>query len=97
MGGGGVLEMKEVINSRILLINSLLIAVCFFSFPAYAQYGGGSGTANDPYQIIPAENIILLGGSLSDYNKNFILTADIDLSGFSYDITMIAPDTKGAR
>jgi len=39
----------------------------------------------------------LLGGSLSDYNKNFILTADIDLSGFSYDITMIAPDTKGAR
>jgi len=94
---GGVLEMKEVINPRILLINSLLIAVCFFCFPVYAQYGGSTGTGNDPYQIIPAENIILLGGSLYYYNRNFILTVNVDLSGFSFGTTLIAPDTKGAR
>jgi len=46
---------------------------------------------------VTAEKIILLGGSPSDYNKYFILTADIDLSGFSYDTALIAPDTKGAR
>lgn len=57
----------------------------------------GSDTANDPYQIVTADNIILLDGSPSDYNKHFILTVDIYLSGFSYDTALIVPDTKGVK
>jgi hypothetical protein len=44
-----------------------------------APYGGGSGTAEDPYQIATAAHLILLGESPEDYGKHFILTADIDL------------------
>jgi len=57
----------------------------------------GSDISNDPYQIVTADNIILLGGSPSDYNKSFILTVDIDLSGFCYDTALIVPDTKGVK
>jgi hypothetical protein len=52
-----------------------------FSLDAVAQrkYGGGSGTADDPYLIATAEDLIALGDDPNDYNKHFILTDDIDL------------------
>jgi rhodanese-related sulfurtransferase len=43
------------------------------------KYSGGTGEPNDPYQIATAENLMLLGDSPEDYDKHFILTADIDL------------------
>ena len=46
---------------------------------AQAQYSGGSGTAEDPYQIATAADLIALGETPDDYDKHFILTADIDL------------------
>ena len=46
---------------------------------ANAQYSGGSGTADDPYQIATAADLIALGETPDDYDKHFILTADIDL------------------
>jgi rhodanese-related sulfurtransferase len=46
---------------------------------APCKYSGGSGTAVDPYQIATAEDLILLGENPEDYDKHFILTADIDL------------------
>ena len=55
------------------------MAAFLASLPAYAKYDGGSGEPNDPYQIATAENMILLGESTEDYDKHFILTADIDL------------------
>jgi hypothetical protein len=52
-----------------------------FSLDAVAQrkYGGGSGTAEDPYQIATAEDLIALGETPEDCDKHFILTDDIDL------------------
>lgn len=47
--------------------------------PAGAEYSGGSGTADDPYQIATAADLIALGETPEDYDKHFILTADIDL------------------
>jgi len=44
-----------------------------------AKYSGGKGTADDPYQIATAEDLITLGETPEDYDKHFILTADIDL------------------
>jgi hypothetical protein len=46
---------------------------------AQAKYSGGTGEPDDPYQIATAEDLMLLGESPEDYDKHFILTADIDL------------------
>jgi hypothetical protein len=70
-----------------------------FSLDAVAQlrkYGGGSGTAEDPYQIATAADLIALGESPEDYDKHFILTADIDLDpnlpdGKVFNTAVIAP------
>ncbi len=56
----------------------LLTCLCIAS-AAPAQYSGGSGTADDPYQIATAADLIALGETPEDYDKHFILTADIDL------------------
>jgi hypothetical protein len=45
-----------------------------------AEFAGGTGEPNDPYQIASAEDLMLLGESPEDYDKHFILTADIDLN-----------------
>jgi hypothetical protein len=67
-----------------------------FSLDAVAQrkYGGGSGTAEDPYQIATAADLVALGDSPDDYDKHFILTADIDLAGHVFDKAVIAPDAN---
>jgi len=46
---------------------------------ATAKYSGGTGEPNDPYQIATATDLIALGETPEDYDKHFILTADIDL------------------
>jgi hypothetical protein len=90
--------MKTASNSRVLRTIPLLIAFCLVSLPAQAQYGGGTGEPNDPYQIATAEDLMLLGDSPEDYDKHFILTADIDLDPnlpgrkVFYE-AVIAPDT----
>jgi hypothetical protein len=71
--------MKVIENSQIVRTIPLLIAVCLISIPTQAKYGGGSGTPEDPYQIATAADLLLLGDSPEDYDKHFILTADIDL------------------
>ena len=44
-----------------------------------AKYSGGTGEANDPYRIATAADLIVLGETPGDYDKHFVLTADIDL------------------
>jgi hypothetical protein len=66
-------------HSQILGTIPFLIAVCLIAFPAQAKYSGGSGTAADPYQIATAADLIALGETPGDYDKHFLLTADIDL------------------
>ena len=51
--------MAESGDSRVLRTIPLLIAVCLISLPAKAQYSGGTGEPNDPYQIATAEDLIL--------------------------------------
>jgi hypothetical protein len=65
---------------------------------ATAKYSGGSGTTDDPYQIATAADLIALGETPGDYDKHFILTADIDLDPSLpgrkvFDRAVIAPDT----
>lgn len=56
------------------------------------EYGGGDGTADNPYQIANVEHLIELGKTQSDYESHFILTADLDMAGTVYKRAIIAPD-----
>ena len=47
--------------------------------PTPAKYSGGRGVPDNPYQIATAEDLMRLGESPEDYDKHFILIADIDL------------------
>jgi hypothetical protein len=65
------------------------------------KYSGGTGEPNDPYQIATAEDLIALGETPEDYDKYFILTADIDLDPNLpgrkiFDKAVIAPDVNDA-
>ena len=64
---------------------------------AVRKYAGGTGEPNEPYQIATAEDLMLLGETPEDYDKHFILTADIDLdpnlpSRKIFDKAVIAPE-----
>ncbi len=59
---------------------------------AYGKYGGGNGMPEDPYQIWRAEHLNAAGAEPSDWDKHFKLMADVDLSGYSYEAALIAPD-----
>ena len=56
-------------------------------------YSGGSGTESDPYQIANKQDLLVLGVSTHHYDKHFIMTADIDLSGEVFTRAVIAPKT----
>jgi hypothetical protein len=71
--------MTTARSSQIKRTIPLIITIFSLSFPAYAKYSGGTGEPDDPYQIATAEDLMLLGDSPEDYDKHFILTADIDL------------------
>ena len=91
-----------MVASRLARTIPILIAVCVVSFPAQAQYSGGTGEPNDPYQIATAEDLMLLGETPDDYDKHFILTADIDLDPNLpgrkvFDKAVIAPDINDAE
>jgi hypothetical protein len=70
-------RQTEVIR-RVLLVS--LVALTTASLPVRAQYGGGSGTADDPYLIETAEQMNTIGLRPEDWDKHFRLTADIDMN-----------------
>lgn len=45
-------------------------------------YGGGSGTREDPYQIWEASHMQAIGTDPCDWDKHFVLMADIDLGSY---------------
>ncbi len=79
-----------------------IIGICLFTLFFFnhccigATYGGGSGTQADPYQIATKAHLVGLGSTPADYDKHFIMTADIDLSGTIYTTALIAPDTDNS-
>ena len=46
-------------------------------------YSGGDGSAGNPYQIATAENMNEIGAHPNDWDKHFVLTADIDLADYT--------------
>jgi len=78
-----MVERKSII---VLTVVSLML----FSPGAFAgTYSGGTGEPNDPYLIATAEDMNEIGANPADWDKHFLLTANIDLSalkGTSYNI-----------
>ncbi len=58
-------------------IVSFLATACLV-LPAAGDYGGGSGTASDPYRIFTAEHLSAIGAAPADWGRHFTLMADID-------------------
>ena len=68
----------NVISSRLLPFAFLLIIFTFMvSTSASAQFDGGDGTKEDPWQIATVEQLQSISDNL---DAHFILTADIDAS-----------------
>jgi hypothetical protein len=64
---------KLLTSSRLLLVVVLTLGLSSI----FAQFGGGSGTEADPYQVATAEHLNNVRNYLSSH---FIQTADIDLN-----------------
>ncbi len=68
-------------NGRVWAASILCMATVLCSF-AWGKYGGGSGTATDPYLIYTPEQLNSIGADTRDWDKCFRLMADLDLSGY---------------
>lgn len=75
-------------------INSVVL--CFVLSSIAFAYSGGSGTTSDPFQIANKADLLELAASTWDYDKAFILTADIDLSEEVFTTAVIAADMDNA-
>ena len=60
------------------------------AFAESSPYAGGTGTAEDPYRIATAEQLLALSAAVNDGSVNgypgtcFVLTEDIDLAGAAW-------------
>jgi hypothetical protein len=73
-----------------------IVVIAAFSISAQAKYSGGSGTAGDPYRIGSAADLLALASNTTDYGKNFVLTADINLASNTFTTAVIARDTDNS-
>lgn len=71
--------------------------VIVISSTAQAKYSGGSGTTEDPYQIANASDLLALAAYTNDYDANFIMTADINLSSYIFTTAVIACDINNSN
>jgi hypothetical protein len=47
-------------------------------------YGGGSGEPNNPYRVETVEQFLTIGCHPEDFNKSFVLTADLDFDAVEH-------------
>jgi hypothetical protein len=85
MGYGGLEDRKmcETRISSMLGKITVIVVICCCCLPAEGKYGGGSGTAEDPYLIYTPEQMNAIGTDANDWDKCFKLMADIDLSVYT--------------
>lgn len=62
-----------------IIWTTLLLSLMLQPSVLFAEFAGGTGESNDPYQIATAEQLISIGSDSSLLDKSFILAADIDL------------------
>jgi len=65
--------MLRTLQIFVWLITALLSGNC-----CIAQYSGGAGTENNPFQLSTLDDLLVLSSTSGDWNKHFVLVADID-------------------
>lgn len=61
------------------MIKIIIVCVTFyFCLSAQAEYGGGTGEPNSPYEVNDLAHLQYLSGNYWNWDKCFVLTADID-------------------
>jgi len=51
--------------------------------PVYPKYGGGDGSAGNPYQIYSPAEMVQIGDNSEDWDKSFVLMSDIDMNDYN--------------
>ncbi len=72
-----------------MLTAAFCLGIAFSSSSRAAGYGGGTGTAEDPYQIWTPQQMNNIGTNPNDWDDHFILMADLNMSiytGTAYNI-----------
>ncbi len=69
-----------------------MLLILASAYPCLAKYSGGDGSSGDPYQIANAADLLTLANDANDFNKCFILTADVNLQGQVFTTAVIARD-----
>ncbi|MBL7186514.1 MAG: hypothetical protein ISS70_09320 [Phycisphaerae bacterium] len=59
----------------------LMTCLALQSVVSSAEFAGGTGVPNDPYQIATAEQLVSIGSEPTLMDKHFVLINDIDLAG----------------
>jgi hypothetical protein len=81
--------MTRVRKTSIFLVILVILAVCG---SVQAKYSGGTGDVNDPYLISTPADLNAVGDNSADWSGHFLLTADIDMSAYTYTTALIAHD-----
>jgi len=76
---------------------AILIILCNLSLSAYAKYSGGTGETGNPYLIATSEDLDAVGDNTNDWDKHFLLTADINMAGYIYTTAVIAYEITNNR
>jgi hypothetical protein len=89
----------QIGHPMILRTIPVLLCLCMLTAQAQTGYSGGLGTAEDPYQIATAADLIALGEATKDYGGHFVMTADINLAPClpgrrTFDKAVIAPTAR---
>lgn len=74
--------VRRSVAPQLVWVSCLALLVAVFALPAEARYGGGSGTADNPYLISTADHLDSLIARPDDWGGHFRLTADIDLKAW---------------
>jgi hypothetical protein len=64
-------------------VAAVLLSICLLVSASQGQYGGGTGTASDPFLIYTAEQMNTIGLHSEHWNKCFRLMAHIDLGDYT--------------
>ena len=74
--------MTKLIN---LMLAVLIVNAVFSVGIVHAKYGGGTGTAEDPFIISEPGHLEEMHNVSNDHDKHFILTENIDMTGRVYE------------
>jgi hypothetical protein len=84
-GGASIGAYAGMVKACLAKLNLLFLLIGLSAVPCAAKYGGGLGTAQQPYLIYTAAQMNAIGADANDWDKHFALMADIDLSAYTGD------------